>query len=100
MANVISPKAMSFEEIRSQLIAYIESRPDQERWKDFMSSSAGTILVELLAGMGAFMSYHSIGARRESFIDTALLTSSIYNMSIMLGYNVNRKSAPFFACKK
>jgi len=98
---IISPRSLSFDEVKTDLLTYIQSRPDYSRWQDFMSSSAGTIVVEILAGLGVFNSFHAIATRRESYIDTALLRSSLLNIAIMLGYPVNRESSPRlkFVCK-
>ena len=97
MAGIpIDNKSISFEKILADLQRYTQSLPDYARWKDFYRSSAGTTFLELLAGAGAYLSYHSIVARRESYLDTAKLKSSVYNIATTLGYEPNRKTAPVF----
>lgn len=92
----IDYKSVSFEKILQDLQRYVQSLPDYARWKDFYRSSAGTTFLELLAGAGAYLSFHSINARRESYLDTATLKSSVYNIATTLGYEPNRKTAPVF----
>lgn len=92
--RVIDPENLSFENIKSELRAYVQARPDAEVWKDWLESSVGTTVIELLAGLGAFLSFHSFGARRESYLDVAKLYSSAVHLSNILGYPVNRVSAP------
>jgi len=89
---LIDPRSLSFEQIKEDLETYVASRSDAATWRDFFSSSAGTILIEMMAGMGAFLSFHATAARREAYLDTANLDTSIYNLAIMLGYPVNRLS--------
>lgn len=91
---VINPRNLSFDRIRSDLIAYVKSRPDYERWKDFLESSSGTVLIELIAGLGTYNSFHATHARREAYLPQVWLYTSAINIAAMLGYVVNRVDAP------
>lgn len=92
--QLIDPKSLSFETIRKNLVDYISNLPDASKWRDFYESGAGTTQVELLAGLGAFLSWHSMGARRESYLDTCQLYTSAVGLCNILGYPVNRLAAP------
>ncbi len=94
--SIIENKSLSFDKVLVDLQNYVQSLPDYARWKDFYASSAGATFLELLAGTGAYMSYHSLASRRESYLDTAKLKSSVYNIATMLGYEPNRRTAPVF----
>ena len=94
MATIINPTSLSFERIKQDLTEYVQSKPEYDSWRDFYESSAGMTEIELLSGIGSFLSYHSLGARRESNILTRKLTSSAIGICNTLGYQVNRKSAP------
>lgn len=97
MANkykLIDPSSISYENIKKDLLEYIKNLPDNAKWKDFYESGAGTTHVELLAGLGTYLSFHSMGARRESYLDTAKLYSSAVNICNIIGHPVNRVSAP------
>ena len=92
----IENKSLSFDKVLDDLKTYVQSLPDYARWKDFYASSAGATFLELLAGTGAYLSFHSLASRRESYLETAKLKSSVYNMATMLGYEPNRRTAPVF----
>lgn len=94
MATIIDPTSLSFESIKQDLLDYIASKPEYDSWRDFYESSAGMTAVELVAGIGTFLNYHALGARRESYITTRKLLSSAIGICNTLGYPVNRKSAP------
>lgn len=87
---IINPTSVSFESIRSDLITYISNMPDSRRWKDFFAGSAGTILVELLAGFATYLSFQVIVARREIYLQPAELRSSNLAMAETLGYSAFR----------
>ena len=92
----INLRSLSFDSILKDLKGYVKSLPDYNKWKDFYVSSAGTTFLEMLAGTGAYLSFHSMASRRESYLESARLKSSIYNIAGMLGYEANRRTAPVF----
>jgi len=92
--NLINPESVSFKNILSDLQTYLEALPDYSKWKDFYSTGAGVTQLELLSALGAFLQFHAMGQRRESYIDTARVFSSVVNICSILGYPVNRLSAP------
>lgn len=75
--NLINTNSLSFEDIRSDLIRYILSHKADDRWKSFQESSAGNIIVELIAGLGAYRSYYDLMAERESNLETAITPAAI-----------------------
>lgn len=91
---IIDPQSLSFETVKEDLETYLQSLPDYDSWRDFFESGAGTTVIELMGGIGAFLSYHSISSRRESNINTLHLYSSAVNIANILGYPVNRRVAP------
>ncbi len=88
--------SLSFEQIKTDLITYSEGLPDYESWRDFFEGGSGTTLIQLMAGLGSYLSYHSMMARREGSLFYAKLRSTIYGIAALLGYPVNRKSAALF----
>ena len=94
ISQIINPQSLSFSSIKEDIFKYLQSRPDYEAWRDFYKGGAGTTQVELIAGLASYLAFHSIGARRESFIDQRKLYSSAINIASTLGYPVNRVSAP------
>jgi len=87
---MINLTSLSFEKIKEDLLNYLQSRPDYERWKDFFESSTGTILIELLAGLGSFLSHLLTVGRREAYLFPAMLKSSTIAMAQFLGYSAFR----------
>ena len=64
----------------------------RDAWKDYIESSTGQTLVELLAAIGALDQYSIESATQEAFPSTAKNTSSIYAIAQMLGVRLNRKT--------
>lgn len=94
MSGIIDPQNVSFDTIKQDLIDYIQSREDYANWQNFLDSGVGTTIEELLAGLGTFASFHSMGANRESRLEDAIIYNSVIKMCNMLGYSVNRVMAP------
>lgn len=91
---IINPQNLSFQRIKNDLTTFVQARPDYERWKDFLESSTGTIIIELIASLGTYNSFHALNIRREAYIYTAWLYTSALNIASMLGYPVNRVISP------
>lgn len=92
--QIIDPTSLSFNSILEDLNEYIANLPEASKWKDFYLSGAGTTQTELLAGLGTFLGFHSLGARRESYLDSCRLYTSAVNICNIVGYPVQRVSAP------
>lgn len=60
-------------------------------WKDILTSSTGSILIDFIAGVGAYNQYGIERAVQEVFLETAVAPSSIYSISRLLGAHINRK---------
>lgn len=86
MSKVINEQSISFEEIHKDLVAFIKTKPDEKSWKDFFAAGAGTVITELIAGLGTFKAYHELMSRRESYRDYALLRSSIFELAFNKGF--------------
>ena len=91
MANfIISPYAISFDSIKNSLQTYIQSKPENETWKDFYVSGAGETIIEIAAALGAFYAYQFITNRRESYLSVAQNYSSVIGLAQNLGYSASR----------
>lgn len=93
MPNILQPSSVSYEQIRQDLLDYVQSKPDYDAWKDFFEGGAGVTNIELQAGLGAFLSFHAYMSRRESHLFYAKLRSTIYGIADILGYPINRMEA-------
>lgn len=84
-------KSLSEDEIKADLLKFIEGQADGAKWLDYFGGSHGTTILELCSGIGALLSYQASQNRRETNILTAKLKSSLYAMAYTLGYPINRK---------
>lgn len=92
---IVSNQLMSFESIKADLVNFVKTLDDYDvKWKDFYEGGAGTTLIQLISGVGAFLSYQAVMSRRESYLETAKLKSSVYGIANALSYPINRESAP------
>jgi len=87
-ASIIQQNAVSFETIKAALDAYIKSQAPGLRWLDFFESGPGTIIEELMAGLGAFKSFAELDGRVEATLDFARLLSSVYELAFNRGFLV------------
>jgi len=92
--SILNPISLTEEQIRDELVAYIQSQPDYLVWKDFLEDSTGQALIQLLAGWGALINYRTDSARREVYLQAARRKSSVYLIASMFGYNPGRRLAP------
>ncbi len=81
---------LSITSIKEYLLNFIQSKPDYAKWKDFYESSTGTLLIELLATIGAYSGYQALMARREAYLPTAQIGTSATGIANTLGYPVYR----------
>lgn len=94
MSFIIDPNSASFSEIRDDILEFLESAPDADKWKDFFASSTGQTVVDMIAGLGTFLTYNSTVARRESYLRFAENESSNIAIAQTLGYSSFRGRNP------
>ena len=90
MALLIDPSLVSYSLIKNKILTYVKNKPDGEAWKDFFDSSAGNILIELLAGTSTYLTYNAIASRRETYLNYAKNRTSAIGIAENLAYNVSR----------
>lgn len=83
--TAISLKSISEKTILKDLYDYVQSHPEESKWIDFLESSAGTTIMELIAAYGYFKFYHEVMMARESKIETAIMKSSIIELAFNRG---------------
>ncbi len=88
MANIINTRSMSFESIKADLLAHVAAKPDSAKWISKLESNIGTTVLELIAGLGVYQSYHQMIARREQYLDEAQLETSINELAFGRGFIV------------
>jgi hypothetical protein len=87
---VVNPQSVSFSQWVTDIKNYISSKNDYMAWKDFFNSSAGTTLIELMAGMGVWLQHKAITGRRETYLPYAEFRSSAVASAEARGYSVDR----------
>lgn len=87
-ATTLSTVHPDFESIKSQLQSILSGK---DSWKDLITTSTGTTLIEFIAAAGAFSQYSIESALQETSLDTAKLDSSVYSIARMLGVRIQRK---------
>ena len=83
--TAISLKSVSEKTIVRDLYEFVQSHPEESKWIDFLESSAGTTIMELIAAYGYFKFYHETMMARESKIETAIMKSSIIELAFNRG---------------
>ena len=74
---ILKDKSLSFEELKKDAVKYVQSLPDENKFKDFYLSSQGGILIDLLAGFATWSAYKYMNNRGESYLEEAKLRSSV-----------------------
>lgn len=87
---VINPLSISQEEIKADLLAWIEDQPDFDAWSSFYQSTSGRAFIDLSAGLMAFLKYDSMMARREAYLQFAQNRASVIAGGQFLGYSAFR----------
>ena len=90
MSFIIDPSSVSFSAIRADLKAFIDAAPDSQKWKDFFDSATGQLVVDLIAGLGTFLTQDVIVARRETFLNYSKNISSVVAAGSTVGYSAFR----------
>lgn len=88
----LSTRAETRHIMLAEIMAYLESLEDYERWKDFFESSTGKTMLDLLTGISELLLYKLEVRSLDSYLPTAISPSAAYLLSQMVGYNPNRKS--------
>lgn len=91
---IVDPSNVSFSSIMQDLQDFVDSAPDSAKWKDFFASSTGQLLMQLVAGLGAYLQYNNIVARRETFLRYSQNRSSVVAGAETLGYSCYRGANP------
>lgn len=80
----------SFEAMEKKLLEIVQSRPEEERWADFLEFSSNVVLMDLIASGMSYNNYESKIALREAFLHISTRLSSKIGVAETLGYSVNR----------
>lgn len=90
---------LSFDALKQDLIDYVRGQADAKQWVDFFESGPGLTMIEVMAGTGAMFNYRIDNIRKENYLPTARLKTSVYLIAQALGYNPLRKGRPVIDLK-
>lgn len=84
MSDSLNITGLDFDEIKANIITYLES---QEQFQDYDFEASGiSQLINVLAYNTHYMGYYTNMAANETFLDTAILRSSVVSRAKELGY--------------
>ena len=86
----IEATSISFNDIKQNLIDFVQSKPDANRWRDFYTGGEGTILIELIAGYGFYTALKIIFSREETYLQYANTLLSARAIALNLAYSAFR----------
>ena len=86
----IESTSISFNDIKSNLIRFVENKPDADKWKDYYEGSEGTILIELIAGYGFYNTLKAIFGREETYLNYVNTLSSARAIAQTYSYSAFR----------
>lgn len=90
---IIPATAVTEAQINQAILAWLETREDADRWRDFYVGSTSRTIIEAVSGVASFLRYQAWAARREASPLTAKLDTSIRAAAYLVGYPVNRRKA-------
>ena len=86
----ISLDSLSITSAFNSIVNFFKSQENNSRWKDLTAGAEGTFLIRMLANILSNISYRLVTARRENYISTANLRSSVLGIALNLGYSAHR----------
>ena len=100
MTTIIKPGSLSFDQIKSDILTFIESRAENAKWRDFYrDASAGGLLIDLMASQATYSAFHSTAGQREAYLSTATRHSSAIAIAQLLGYSAGRGRKQYYKLK-
>lgn len=83
-------QAISITSAFSSILNFFKSQENNSRWRDLTTGAEGIFLIRMLANIITSISYRLITARRENYLSTANLLSSVLGMATNYGYSACR----------
>lgn len=86
----INETSISFTDIKQNIVDFVQSKPDASRWRDFYTGGEGTILIELIAGLGFYTALKVIFAKEETYLQYARTLLSARAIALNSAYSAFR----------
>ena len=92
--KVIQNSSISFNRAKQDVENYLKKLNNYEEIKDLLPDSTLTVIIELMSGYSVYASHSNQINKQETYLSTAKLESSVYNIAKAFGYYINRATAP------
>jgi hypothetical protein len=86
----INLQSLSITQTIQSIISFFRSQENNSKWKDLTTGAEGLFLIRMLANIITNISYRLVSARRENYITTANLLSSVTGIAVNYTYSVFR----------
>lgn len=92
--DLINKNSISFDEIKSNIEAYIDSLSNSADIKNNIPASNLSLMINLMAGYASYDNLKRVAEANQTYLSSATRTSSIHKTARTFGYNINRVTAP------
>lgn len=92
--SIIKLTSLSNAEIKKDLTDYLSTLSNWSQIKSTIPSSNLSVLLDLVAGFTAYITYKQNSSRNEKYLSTSHLESSIFEWARLFGYRLNRYTCP------
>ena len=86
----IEATSIAFNDIKQNLMDFVKSKPDANRWRDFYTGGEGTILIELIAGYGFYNALKVIFSMEETYLHYVNTLLSARAIALNCAYSAYR----------
>lgn len=87
---ILKTDEIDVSEIRQRIINYLATNPEGLQSEQFLQSSAGKLIVDILAGTSSLKAYNTIVGRREAYLKHSINRSSKIAGAEFNGYSTYR----------
>ena len=91
---MLNVKTSEFNKLKEDILKYIKSLDNFDDIQKELTHSTIDLLASLIAGYASYTNFKFSMNREETFLQTAKLPSSIFQIAFTLGYRIQRAKAP------
>lgn len=91
---MLNVKTSEFNKLKEDILKYIKSLDNFNDIQKELSNSTIDLLASLIAGYASYTNFKFSMNREETFLQTAKLPTSVFQIAFTLGYRIQRAKAP------
>jgi len=91
---LLNVKTSEFNKLKEDILKYIKSLDNFNDIQKELSNSTIDLLASLIAGYASYTNFKFSMNREETFLQTAKLPTSVFQIAFTLGYRIQRAKAP------